>query len=147
GTYRVAGVSEFAARLWAGLSGVGLGFVAYLIGRRWIDSATGWLAGAIIASSTGLVILVRQSLPDLPLALLVSMTIWAGIEATSGAIRPSSPNSPASARARARWLLVAAITAALGMLTKGPVALALPFVAMVPLLIWERRPSATSRAP
>ena len=128
GSYAVAGVSETAARLWAGLSGLGLALVAFATARRWYDDRTGLIAGAIVATSFGFVPIARQALPDVPLALFVSLSCWAAIEA---ALAP--------ARTSARWLYFAAAAAGLGMLTKGPIAVVLPGAVLVPLAIWERR--------
>jgi 4-amino-4-deoxy-L-arabinose transferase-like glycosyltransferase len=128
GTYRVAGVSEWGARLWAALAGAGLAFLAFAIGRRWIDAQVGWLAGVIVATSFGLVPLARQSLPDVPLAFFITLTIWAGIEALADA-----PADGALVR-RGPWLLVSAVAMALGTLTKGPVAIALPGLVFAVLL-------------
>jgi 4-amino-4-deoxy-L-arabinose transferase-like glycosyltransferase len=139
GTFKAIGVSELAARLWAALSGIGLAVVAFLVGRRWIGGGAGLLAGAIVATSVGVVVLVRQSLPDIPLALFISLTIWAAIEALS--TRPvatvTTVGSPAPIPQRRWWLAVAAAAMALGLLTKGPIAVAIPAVAVVPLLVWE----------
>jgi len=127
-TYAVAGVSEAAARFWAGMSGLGLALVAFAAARRWYDEPTGLIAGAIVATSFGFVPIARQALPDVPLALFVSLTCWAAIEA---ALAPP--------RTSARWLYFAAAAAGLGMLTKGPLAVVLPGAVLIPLMIWERR--------
>jgi 4-amino-4-deoxy-L-arabinose transferase-like glycosyltransferase len=95
-------------------------------------------------------LLVRQALPDMPLALCISLTIWGAIEATSvGPIGAGATTAGRSAWSRRRWLILAAVAMALGMLTKGPIAVALPVVALTPLLLWERysRADGTARAP
>jgi len=127
-TYKVTGVSEAAARFWAGMSGLGLALIAWAAARRWYDEYTGLIAGAIVATSFGFVPIARQALPDVPLALFVSLTCWAAIEA---ALAPP--------RTSARWLYFAAAAAGFGMLTKGPLAVVLPGAVLVPLMIWERR--------
>ncbi|HVT46550.1 MAG TPA: phospholipid carrier-dependent glycosyltransferase, partial [Vicinamibacterales bacterium] len=131
GTYRVVGVSEWAARLWSALAGVGLAFLAFDVGRRWVNAPVGLLAGVIVGTSFGLVPLARQSLPDVPLAFFITLTIWAGIEALADA-----PASGATVR-RGSWLLLSALSMALGTLTKGPVAIALPGLVFAVLLARE----------
>jgi 4-amino-4-deoxy-L-arabinose transferase-like glycosyltransferase len=131
GTYRVAGVSEGAARLWSALAGVGLAFLAFGIGRRWVSAPVGLLAGVIVGTSFGLVPLARQSLPDVPLAFFITLTTWAGIEALADA-----PADGAAVR-RGPWLFVSALAMALGTLTKGPVAVALPALVFAVLLAYE----------
>jgi 4-amino-4-deoxy-L-arabinose transferase-like glycosyltransferase len=131
GTYRVAGVGAGAARLWSALAGVGLAFLAFGIGRRWVTARIGLVAGVIVATSFGLVPLARQSLPDVPLAFFITLTIWAGIEALA-----DPPTSGAPDR-RGPWLLLSAVAMALGTLTKGPVAIALPALVLAVLLAHE----------
>jgi len=148
GTFKAIGVTEFAARFWAALSGIGLAFVAFLVGRRWIGAGAGLVAGAIVATSVGVVVLVRQALPDVPLAFFISLTIWAAIEATS--TRPVDTGGNAtSVRVRRWWLVLAAASMGLGLITKGPVAVALPAMAVIPLLCWEwfSRDAGRVRAP
>jgi 4-amino-4-deoxy-L-arabinose transferase-like glycosyltransferase len=136
GTYKAMGVTEFAARMWAAISGVGLVLVAYAVGRRWVSPSVGLIAGAIVATSVGVVVLIRQALPDMPLALFISLTIWSAIEALS---RPSHSE-------RRRWLMLAAVSMGLGMITKGPIAVALPAMSLTPWILWERFPHRDRQA-
>jgi 4-amino-4-deoxy-L-arabinose transferase-like glycosyltransferase len=116
GTYLVTGPTEFAARLWSALSGLGLVLLAWLAARRMTgDDKTGWLAGAITATSYGYFAMARLALPDLPLTFFITLGIWAGIER--------------------RWALAGA-AAGFGFLMKGPVALVIPGLVLLP--IWWR---------
>jgi len=126
--FSVTGPHEFPARLWSALAGVGLVIVTAACGRRWYDESVGLLAGAITASSFGYFAVARMALPDLPLAFFVSLTVWAAFVATLE--RERNPR---------KWLLVAAAAAALGFLMKGPLALLLPVLVVVPILLMERR--------
>ena len=96
--YRVTGVTEWGARIGSAIAGVGLALVAALVGRRWYGPSVGLLAGAIVATSFGVVPLARQSLPDTPLALFVSVTAWALIEALDLSIRGVSSSTATDAR-------------------------------------------------
>ena len=127
-TYLVTGPSELAARLWAALSGVGLVLVTAACGRRWCDEETGLLAGAITASAFGYFALARMALPDLPLAFFITSTIWAAFLATLE--RERHPR---------RWILLAAVSAALGFLVKGPLAVLIPALVVLPIVLIERR--------
>ena len=129
--YAVMGVGEAAARVFAAVSGLGLVLLAYAVGQRWVGPAAGFLAGAIVATCSGIGWMARQALPDLPLAFFVTLGTWAAIEAVT----------PGAVHAR-RWLVLAAIALGLGALTKGPIAIAVPAVVLAPLMWWERR-SAT----
>lgn len=135
GTYLAAGVSEFNARLWSALSGLGVAWVAFLVGRRWFGPGEGLLAGVIVATSFGVVPFARQALPDMPLAFFVSVSIWAAMEALAGTEAPRV--STGRDREPRGWAMLSAAAAALGMLDKGPVAVALPVVVLGPLLVWQ----------
>jgi len=115
-TYLATGPTEAAARWWSALSGVGLVLLTWVAARRITrrdDDA--WVAGAMTATCYGYFAMARLALPDLPLALLVTLTIWTALDE--------------------RWL-VAGAAAGLGFLMKGPVAIAVPALVLVP--IWWR---------
>jgi 4-amino-4-deoxy-L-arabinose transferase-like glycosyltransferase len=115
-TYVATGPTEAAARWWSALSGLGLVLLTWVAARPLTghDEAA-WLAGAIAATCFGYVAMARLALPDLPLAFLVTLTIWAALEQ--------------------RWVL-AGVAAGLGFLMKGPVGVAVPAVVLLP--VWWR---------
>lgn len=130
-TYTVTGPTEWAARLWSALSGFGLVLVVWAMARPGPGTAsTAWLAGAMTATAFGYVSMARQALPDLPLAFCITLGIWAALDAGDRE-RGGRP-------ARARWAL-AGLAAGLGFLLKGPVALVVPGVVLLPLWWRERR--------
>ena len=117
------------------MAGIGLVFVTAWLTRRWYDDETALLAGAIVASSFGYFALGRMALPDLPLALFVTATIAAALVALGDRVpRPR------------RWIVGAAVAAALGFLTKGPLALVLPAIVVGPIAAIERRTSRVRAA-
>jgi 4-amino-4-deoxy-L-arabinose transferase-like glycosyltransferase len=124
-TYGVAGITEWGARWWSALSGLGLVVLTWAAARRVTprDDAA-WLAGAIAATSYGYVAMARLALPDLPLTFFITLTIWSSLER--------------------RWIL-AGIAAGLGFLMKGPVALAVPAIVLAPIW-WRERRVTTIRA-
>jgi 4-amino-4-deoxy-L-arabinose transferase len=127
--YRLTGVTETGARLWSAAAGVGLVLVAAGLTRRWIGPGPDLLAGGIIATSLGLTRLARSALPDVPLALWVGLAIWAALEVG---------RADAGSARRRGWLWLAALAAALGFLTKGPVAWVLIALVVLPAVLWER---------
>jgi 4-amino-4-deoxy-L-arabinose transferase-like glycosyltransferase len=128
-TFLVIGPSEFAARFWSAMAGLGLVAITALCAGRWRDDDDiGLLAGAIAATSFGYFALARMALPDLPLAFFITLTVWAAFIATLE-----------RERAPRRWLLIAAAAAALGFLVKGPLAVVIPGLVVVPVLLIERR--------
>jgi 4-amino-4-deoxy-L-arabinose transferase-like glycosyltransferase len=134
-TYLVTGPSEFAARLWAALSGVGLVLLAWGIARQMtgrLDVA--WLAGAVVATSAGYFSMARSALPDLPLTFFITLGIWAALRAADAEDRRAGPFGPAS-----MWWALAGFGAGAGFLMKGPVALVVPAVVLLPIAWRERR--------
>jgi 4-amino-4-deoxy-L-arabinose transferase-like glycosyltransferase len=124
GLYLAAGPTEWAARFWSALSGLGLALLTWVAARTLSaddtrggssGAASAWLAGAIVATCFGYVVMARAALPDLPLAFCITLAIWSALQR--------------------KWIL-AAVAAALGFLLKGPVALAIPVVVLIP--IWWR---------
>ena len=137
--YKVSGVTEGGARLWSALAGVGLALAAAGITRRWVAVGPDLLAGGIVATSLGVTRLARSALPDVPLAFFVTMAIWAWLEA-------AQPDHAGSRRPRS-WLLAGAVAAALGFLTKGPVAWVLIAVVVAPAVMLERWQAGTPLIP
>lgn len=130
-TYLVTGPGEAPARLWSALAGVALTLLTFAAARRHIpDVESQWLAGAIVATSYGYFAMARSALPDLPLTACITATIAAGLEAgRSGAYR---------------WWIAAGAFGGLGFLMKGPVAVAVPGVVLLPIWWLERRSTTVS---
>lgn len=127
-TFAVTGPSEAGARLWSACAGLGLVLVTAACARRWYDDDTALVAGAIAATNFGYFALSGMALPDLPLAFFITLGIFAAFMATLE-----------NHRTPRRWLVLSAVSLALGFLTKGPLALVLPAIVVVPLLLIERR--------
>src|SRR4029077_18178396 len=118
--------TEFMARFGSALSGIGLVLLTWAAARRLTPNDDGaWIAGAIAATCFGYFMMARASLPDLPLAFFITGTIWSAMRAID----------PAEETPRA-WAALAGLAAGLGFLTKGPLALVIPAIVLVP--IWWR---------
>jgi len=118
--------SEFMARFGSALSGIGVVLLTWAAGRRLTANERGaWIAGAIAATCFGCFMMARAALPDLPLACFITATIWCAMRAVDLAER-----SPAA------WAALSGLAAGLGFLTKGPVALVVPAIVLIP--IWWR---------
>ena len=127
-TYLVTGASEFGARFWAAMAGLGLVLVSAAAGRRWYDETTGLLAGAIVATNFGYFYMARMALPDLPLTFCITLATWAGMVSTL-----ESERSPRT------FVMLAAIGLGAGFLMKGPVGVVIPLLVLLPILMIERR--------
>jgi 4-amino-4-deoxy-L-arabinose transferase-like glycosyltransferase len=133
--YLVTGPTEFSARLWAALSGVGLVLLAWGIARQMIgrpDVAS--LSGAVVATSFGYFSMARSALPDLPLTFFITLGIWAALRAADAGARRAGRFGPAIT-----WWVIAGFAAGAGFLMKGPVALVVPAVVLLPIAWRERR--------
>jgi 4-amino-4-deoxy-L-arabinose transferase-like glycosyltransferase len=128
-TYVVAGPTETSARLWAALSGVGLALLTWGMARQISGRPdVAWLAGAIVATSFGYFAMARAALPDLPLTFCITLGIWSAMRAVD------TPGTPAAVR----WWALAGVGAGAGFLMKGPVALVVPAVVLLPIA-WRER--------
>ena len=138
-TYLVGDASAWAARWWSALSGLGLVLLTWAAARRMTPGPKGpslqaadmtakddaaWLAGAIVATCFGYFAMTRLALPDLPLTFFVTLAIWSALEG---------------------WWIVAGAAAGLGFLMKGPVALVVPSLVLIPIW-WRERDSVSIRA-
>jgi 4-amino-4-deoxy-L-arabinose transferase-like glycosyltransferase len=122
-------VTEFMARFGSALSGIGLTLLTWGAARRLMGDERGaWISGAIAATCYGYFAMARFALPDLPLALFITATIWCAMRATDRA-----ETVPAS------WAALAGLSAGLGFLTKGPLAVVIPTIVLVPIWWRERR--------
>lgn len=117
-TFRVAGTSEWGARGLSALSGLALILLTYRVGRRLLTRDAAWIGAAIVATCYGYFAMARLALPDLPLAFFITCAIALWLEE-----RP----------------LLAGVAAGLGFLDKGPLALLVPALVLVPLAWRERR--------
>ena len=127
--YLPAGAGEFAARLPSALAGLGLVLAAFACARRWYDDDTAILAGTVTATSFAYVGWARQALPDLALACFITAATWAAFEALV---------VPRDGGGRRRgWLAAAGAALAAAFLTKGPVGVVLPALAVGPAAVWR----------
>ena len=126
-SYHIFGVTEFAARFFPAMFAVlGVAATAYFalrtFGRR---HAT--LAGAILATTPLYAVLSQVLLTDMLLAVVMTIANfalylhWREGRGDFG-----------------KWWWIACIAMAAGALTKGPVGVALPVLAMVAFLAWQR---------
>lgn len=117
------GEGELAARLPSACAALVTMLATWLLGRAWLGGAGGLLAAVALGTSPLFIAAARFANPDSMLTALVTATVA----------------SHALAGRHGAWLLAAAVFSALGMLAKGPVALALPGAVILASLAWERR--------
>ena len=127
------GVDEWSARIPSAAAALGILLVILHLGTRLYDRRTGWLAALVFATNVQVLERARWASTDMLLSLFVlaaTVLLWRACEGGTGA-RPA---------ADAAWLLMGLAT-----LTKGPVGLALPILAILPALLVVRPPGGLRR--
>lgn len=127
------GSTEAAARLPSLLFTLGTLVVVGGFARRTMDREAGWVAAVVTAATPFTLAYARTVILDATLTFFVTAALAAFYLAVDAAER----GGPAG-----RWSLGGWAAVALGVLTKGPVALAFPLLVALPYAAWRRRPGA-----
>ncbi|MEO7007779.1 MAG: glycosyltransferase family 39 protein [Caldimonas sp.] len=125
----VFGVSEFAARLWPGLSGLAtVALVAFTAQRLW-GAVEGYCALCIAGSTTWIVLNSHFLTLDAGLCAALTLVLCALLLAERPGLRPS---------VRRRWVLVAWAAMGLAVLSKGLVGVVIPGMSLAIASLWQR---------
>ncbi len=127
GAYALFGVSEFTARLPSALFGVGLILLQYLFVSRFLGPTVGLFGALMLLLNLEVVAIGRMALTDSVLIFFTTLALygfWLGLHGEG----------------RERYgILLLYVGMALGTLTKGPIGIAVPLLAIVPYLTLTRR--------
>src|SRR5438876_2280410 len=126
GAYRVFGVSEFTARLPSAVFGTGLILMQYYFAKRALGPVTALRAALMLLLNFEILAIGRMVLTDMVLIFFTTLSIFAFFLGLYG-------QGPAK-----RWYWVFYIAMGLATLTKGPVGLLVPLLAVVPYILWTR---------
>jgi 4-amino-4-deoxy-L-arabinose transferase-like glycosyltransferase len=118
-SYRLLGVSEFSARLYTALTALTTVVLIGLLAARLWGTGAGWRAAAVLSGMFMFVILGQLMTLDM------SLTFWMTASLAGFLLAQHAPS-----RERG-WMLFAWVAAALGVLTKGLVAAAIPAAVLV----------------
>jgi 4-amino-4-deoxy-L-arabinose transferase-like glycosyltransferase len=124
-SYRLLGTSEFAARLYTALSALGTAFTVWLVACRLWGPAAGVRAVAVLAGMFMFVVLGQLLTLDMSLTFYLTLSLG-GFLLAQQSTRPR------------RWMLLAWAAAALGVLTKGLVAAAIPVAVLILYSLYAR---------
>jgi 4-amino-4-deoxy-L-arabinose transferase-like glycosyltransferase len=117
--YRLFGVNEFSARLYTALTALGTIALIGLLAARIGGGDAGWRAAAVLSGM--IMVIVLGQLVTLDMSLTFYMTA-----SLTGFLLAQRPG-----QASVKWMLMAWIGAALGVLSKGLVAAAIPAAVLV----------------
>src|ERR1017187_10407211 len=132
---KLFGQNEWAARLPVALAGISGVCAAFLLGCSLGGRRVGFWSAVILQSSMLYFAKARMLTPDILVTQFVAWAMyffwrsWAATKAESGKRKAEI----------LWWQLAGWVAIALGFITKGPIALAIPLVAFVTLAIFRRR--------
>ena len=127
---KLFGLGSFALRLPSALATIAMGAAAASVVARAAGVRAGILASLVLSSSLMQAVLGRLAVMDALLDLAVLAAILAWWKALSPGVDP---------RIRDRAVLIGSVAAALGVLDKGPVALVIPAIVLLPWFVWQKR--------
>ena len=126
-SFRLGGaVNEWTARFPSALFGLGTVLVLSELARRQFGRETGLLAGLILASAPQFCVLSHAATPDAPLIFFVTAAM-----ALAWRLHEHGGDD---------WLVWPAIPVGLAVLSKGPIGVAAPGLALLMYFAWNREP-------
>src|SRR5262245_40151421 len=137
-SYWAFGVHDWAARLVPALAVHLTILLSYLFGRRLLGERAAFRGALLLTLTPGLMGMGRILTMDSLLTLWVTLALFAGwraLPARSAIDGAEGQRPPASLAGAPGWSVVCAVACALGVLTKGPVAILL----VIPPLLIHRR--------
>jgi 4-amino-4-deoxy-L-arabinose transferase-like glycosyltransferase len=130
GSYLAFGVSEFTARLPSALFGTLLVLMQYAFATRILGPTVGLRAALMLLLNFEVLAIGRMVLTDMVLVFFTTLSIFSFFLAAS----------PLDGKGRAkRWYWGFYIGMALATLTKGPVGVLVPLLAVIPYVLFTRR--------
>jgi 4-amino-4-deoxy-L-arabinose transferase-like glycosyltransferase len=124
-SFRLLGVTEFAARLYCALTALGSIFLAWLTARRLGNPQAGWRAAAVLSGMFMFVVLGQLLTLDMSLTFYMTLSLVAFLLA-----QPAAQPRP--------WMLLAWAATGLGVLTKGLIAAAIPAAVLILYSLYSR---------
>jgi 4-amino-4-deoxy-L-arabinose transferase-like glycosyltransferase len=121
-SYHALGVNEFAARLPAALCGIFTAGLLFVFCRRFMSRRAAFLSALVLLSTPFFLVVGRLCLTDMPLTLCVTAALAGLFCAIEGA--------------SVRCAVLGYVALGLGFLAKGPLAVVLAGIVIVPYLCW-----------
>ncbi len=124
-SYKTFGINEFSARFPSAIGGLFSMFATYLLGSIMFGTPCGFLAAIVLLAMPAWAGSAHFANPD---SLLNASVAWAFFAFYCGYKNNNST-----------WLLWGGVITGLGMLAKGPIALAMPLLIIFCFLLWEKQ--------
>ncbi|MDP3467480.1 MAG: glycosyltransferase family 39 protein [Daejeonella sp.] len=124
-SYKVFGVSAFSARFFSAIFGALTILISFLFCRRYLGEKAGWLTALVLISSLHFNFQMRMSVPDPYLIFFMTASFMCFYNFLIDK--------------KKFWILLMYLCFGLGLLTKGPIAVALPGLIMLTFLLWTKR--------
>jgi 4-amino-4-deoxy-L-arabinose transferase-like glycosyltransferase len=124
-SYRLLGTSEFTARLYSALTALATILLVWSVARRLWSLEAAWRAAAVLSGMFMFVVLGQLLTLDMSLTFYMTLSLAAFLRAQQAA-RPRS------------WMLLAWVATGFGVLTKGPVAAAIPAAVLMLYSLYSR---------
>jgi len=146
--YKVFGTTEFAARFWSAVFGVGSVLVTYRLGRLMFSPGVAFWSGLMLATCINFNVIARAATPDAFLTFFCSLAVLVFVSGTAKAravaATPNERNAPWAGQTKfepswANWALTYSVMG-LAVLTKGPVGVVLPTAVIGLFLLVMRAP-------
>ncbi len=135
--FEVFGISEFSARFWSALLGVGTVAMTYALAYRLFDSSVAFLSGIILSSNIMFAVAARAATPDSALMFFSTMAIgcyvWGTPQTNQGSLCQSFRDLNWC------WLALMGVSLGLAILAKGPIGFLMPMAIMGMHLLVTRR--------
>jgi 4-amino-4-deoxy-L-arabinose transferase-like glycosyltransferase len=127
--YRLFGVHEWTARLWAALTGMFGVLLVYCAGRTLFGPVAGLDSALVLAGSAGYVGVGHMNTLDMGVAFFLTATLVAFLLAQRAGAEPTE---------RRNWMLAAWASAALAVLSKGLIGVVLPLGTLAIYVMLQR---------
>ncbi|MDB5384602.1 MAG: glycosyl transferase family 39 [Planctomycetaceae bacterium] len=157
--YELFGISEFGARFWSAVLGIGTCLLTYDIGRRLFDASAGFWAAFMLAAALMFGVASRAATPDAPLIFFSTLALAifvAGLpklafKSVAENAGPHDSENRATLQLRQflpqRWTTYLWMYTAMGfaVLAKGPVGVVLPTLILMGY-VWQCRRGISAQA-
>ncbi len=127
-SYKVFGITDWAARLPVAFSSIGLALLSALFGMWAFGKRAGFYAGLCIATCVGLFLFTRIQIPDVMLTFTITLAMWAFLRALD-----ETEQHPGL------WAAILAASLGTGLLLKSLIGIVFPIAAAVLYLFVTRQ--------